>query len=119
MVTNACGVFSTSTVITIFTIAQCDSILRTNQDYLVQTNDIKLYPNPTTGTFIVELPESTISADVSFTIIDIYGKELLSRSIENNTNTIFQFNLTNVAKGTYLLKVTSSGITYRQPIVIW
>jgi hypothetical protein len=116
-ITNQCGTTKDSLVITIPSKDSCDKI--SGVESFTLQNSIKLYPNPTTGSFTVEIPKNMSAAEISFSIIDIYGKELLSNSFQNTTDTKFQFNLSNVPKGTYLIKIIKDGMTYRQPIVIW
>jgi hypothetical protein len=68
---------------------------------------IKVYPNPTEGSFSVEIPG--IYANPQITIIDLTGKIIEDRAVSENKGEPVQFNLSNVAKGIYIVKVSANG----------
>lgn len=75
---------------------------------------IKVYPNPSSGAFILELPAGVRNAHVL--IMDIAG-----RIIENRTaigENMIRFNLQHVAQGTYMIHVRSGQEIYNSKITI-
>ena len=79
-------------------------------------NGIKVYPNPSTGLFQMDLP-GLGTAEIH--VIDLYGKSvyeqmLLSGGVQNVT-----IDLSGKAKGTYLLSITQNGVTYHEKLVTW
>jgi len=69
------------------------------------SHEIRVYPNPTDGLINVEIPEEHTSAEI--TITDVTGRVVAQRSVTENKGEVVQFNLDNVAKGIYLIKVTA------------
>ncbi len=77
---------------------------------------IPVYPNPSTGIFTIALPVN--SDDINISVIYMYDRELNIKEIKKNTATI-QIDLNTISRGTYLLKVSIEGNTYRNKLVIW
>ncbi len=74
------------------------------------SNNVKLYPNPSTGVFFVENNQQTISVSV----IDTLGKVVYS---QNNVEQ--SVDLSNLSKGIYFAKITNeNNIITTQKIVI-
>ncbi|RYD57597.1 MAG: choice-of-anchor D domain-containing protein [Sphingobacteriales bacterium] len=76
-------------------------------------NEVKVYPNPNTGVFVIDMPVGTKNASVL--IMDMAGK-VIERRVTANTERM-QFDLSNIAKGCYMIQV-SGDRTYRSKIVI-
>ena len=76
-----------------------------------------VYPNPSTGTFTIEIPQ-TVNGSV-VTICDVLGKVIDRRVISDHTPQQAVFNLSNVAPGSYIIRVDAGDMTYRNKIVIW
>ena len=73
------------------------STLSTDDNFLKDKNEIKLYPNPTTGELYLNgLTKGTIQ------VYNLLGKKVL----EKNTNNLKSINLNGQAVGLYLLKIT-------------
>ena len=64
-------------------------------------NGISIFPNPTTGIFVVKHP----SEIKEFEILDMYGKSLLK--VLNYGLTQSRFNLSNLPAGLYLLRIAN------------
>lgn len=64
---------------------------------------LKVYPNPTTGT--VSIHSGQLLGEVTFEIIDVRGRVLLSQQ-ENKMSLESQIDLTNLSQGTYFLRIT-------------
>ncbi len=77
----------------------------------------KVYPNPSTGMFVVELLATESGAAI--TITDVLGKVVVTRFTENANAQQVSFNLGNFARGSYLIKVSAGDKTYRQKVEIW
>jgi len=104
-VTNAAECFSQT----------CKEVMITGsvQD-LNKTRGIKIYPNPNSGEFHinVENPKDDLSVEV-FNILGERLDHLVGNSLESN----YKFNL-NVADGVYMVKITNNGSTSVSKITI-
>ena len=108
-VTNVCGTANAYKMITIT--AHRDELPgATNSGNDVSIN---VYPNPNTGTFILELTGPTGEANVI--VADLSG-----RIIEMQTSTEKQmtFDLSKYAAGTYLLKVNVDGNVFSRKVIV-
>jgi hypothetical protein len=118
-ITNYCGSATSTDSILVFSKHQCDSMAAIN--YVNPINSIeepiKVYPNPSDGNFIIELPTSGINCKILIT--DIYGKTIESKIIENSNNGKIPINIAYLPGGTYFIKVTTEDRTYIQKIEIW
>jgi len=72
---------------------------------------INIYPNPTNGLFNVE---TEIEA-LDMTIVDITGKIVLRKQLSNTVN---QIDITNNAKGSYIINFRANNKSYSTVIVI-
>lgn len=77
---------------------------------------IRVFPNPTDGSFSVEIPVIYRNAEIEVT--DITGRIVQNRSIANNAGTPEQFSLNNVARGVYIVKVNTGEISYITKLVV-
>ena len=75
---------------------------------------IKIYPNPTTGTFTITLPQT--NEPKTITLYDLPGRVITTRTI--TTNEPQQFNLSAVP-GSYIAEVVCGGSVYRERVVVW
>ena len=80
-------------------------------------SSLKVYPNPSHGSFTLEMLENTGSA--SIVISDILGKVIETRNVKGNTGLKEIFNMDNLPSGSYIIKVVADGQTYRDKIVVW
>ena len=93
--TNQLGCVNTSDVFTINILAIDDFTLSEN---------LKIYPNPSTGDFKIELPFSNIT---HISIFAMNGTEVLNNSIQDFKRNK-ELNL-NLVSGTYILKIRAGG----------
>ncbi len=77
------------------------------------TLGIVLFPNPSTGSFTIKLPDANSLASV--TISDVYGKEIFLGNLANAETAV---SLENIANGTYIIKVAQGGNVYRGKVVV-
>ncbi|MEO8761947.1 MAG: T9SS type A sorting domain-containing protein, partial [Bacteroidia bacterium] len=78
---------------------------------------ISLYPNPSSGNFVLAYNAST-SSTIKITITNILGEEVYTAEQNNVTKTTQLISLPNVASGTYFVRVQDATQTYIQKIVI-
>ncbi|WP_317899327.1 M1 family aminopeptidase [Aurantibacillus circumpalustris] len=68
---------------------------------------IKVYPNPATQTCVIDFKE-TPKQEYELTVFDIEGKEVIHKNVNAKKT---QLDISNLAKGAYLLKFTNEGKT--------
>lgn len=92
--TNASGCSNTAS--TTINVLSCTSLEKSNQI----ENQLFVYPNPSNGEFVVELPEGL---NKTIYITDISGRKVYTQTTNNKD---YQVNITGLSKGVYLLHVT-------------
>lgn len=93
--------------VTPFTIPPVCTFLGTNNPTL--ENKISIYPNPTNSIINIKI---TDLSDAKTTIYDVNGRELKTQKITQNLNTI---DISSLAKGVYILQITTEeGILTKQ-----
>jgi len=77
---------------------------------------IKVYPNPTTDYITIDYSKnSSINLnDLTFSVFDITGKQVIKTSINSVNNKIY---FTNLTSGTYFLKVSGKDFSATQKII--
>ncbi|MGC9352703.1 MAG: T9SS type A sorting domain-containing protein [Mariniphaga sp.] len=89
-------------------------------DFSVGTNllaeqEIKIYPNPTTGKVYIELSGlANRRADVS--VVNILGQKVLHKTYQSEGR--WEIDLSNQVSGMYLLKIRGNGIDVNRKIVL-
>lgn len=79
-----------------------------SQEAVLESN-VKLYPNPASGSHYLELSEAS---DLSIQLFDIQGKLLQSVRLGNlESNRTISMDISNLSSGMYLYKVTSDRYT--------
>ncbi|NOQ27572.1 MAG: T9SS type A sorting domain-containing protein [Bacteroidales bacterium] len=73
----------------------------------VNERDFKVYPNPSSGIFNLEILNSKNSTYI-VKIYDIIGSVVYIKNIESNHNILEQIDITNKSKGIYLLSIESN-----------
>ncbi len=72
-------------------------------------SDFSIYPNPTKGSFKITMP-ATINEVNEVKIYNMAGKLVMSHSFANATETAaFDFNISELSKGYYLVMISSEG----------
>ena len=113
-VTSACGSDTARYLIYIVSPTACGTLMAHN--IVRDSMNIFVFPNPTAGSFTVQIPE--LAENVSLFVTDIYGQEILRNVKNNNTDSLIQINLPDVARGIYVLKIVANGKSYVQNLVI-
>jgi minor extracellular serine protease Vpr len=77
-------------------------------------DNLSIYPNPSSGKFVVNIGDETMS---SLQIFDISGKLVYSEQIENKTENK-TMNLSHLTNGIYILKLSDSKYTKQTKLLI-
>ncbi len=77
---------------------------------------MKVYPNPATGAFSVEIPVAHKVAEIQ--VLDIAGRVIEKKMITDNAGQPVQFNIANAPKGLYIIKATSEDKTYISKLIM-
>jgi Secretion system C-terminal sorting domain len=112
-VTNECGTGSTTFVIDIPTVGECDHV---GVNQITQASSgLEVFPNPNIGTFSVKLT-SDEDRPAHITLFNMMGEKV--REFDTNTNTANELNL-NTAAGIYLISATTQdGSRYDQKVIV-
>lgn len=79
----------------------------------VSADAIKVYPNPSNGSFTVELPQGKDNAEVSMS--DVTGKVI---EVKTGVMHVARFEQSSLAKGVYMITVRTGDETYHTKIVL-
>lgn len=77
---------------------------------------VLVYPNPSTGVFIVELAE--VQTEAAITVADVTGKVITAKTLTKGVAPTATFDMSPYAKGVYLLQVRDGGLNYRTKVII-
>jgi len=80
----------------------------------VEIGQLRVYPNPNNGKFIVELPEEVKGGQA--TILDMSGRVV--RTVDFNTDAKVEINLGDVSNGVYMVQVLNNGNVYRSMVSV-
>jgi hypothetical protein len=112
-VTNTCGTQSATKVVYVKPASECNTGITTIIDH---SDGISIYPNPTSGDFIIDVPAT--GQVVSVLITDIAGQTIRQWTPDMTATHRVPVTLTNLASGTYMVKVVVDGVVYRQKIEV-
>jgi hypothetical protein len=83
----------------------------------METIAFNVYPNPASD--LVNISFEGENTDYSISLMDIQGRVISSREIANASGEqVVSFSTENVAKGSYIVTVTSNGATTTKNVVI-
>jgi trimeric autotransporter adhesin len=111
--TNSCGTTTATHGVVVRSHADCNVGVQVVPGI---ASDMRVYPNPSDGTFTIELPGA--QTDATITIMDVLGKVVETRTVLAGNGAKQLFNLHNVASGSYVVKVNVGNKVYRDKIVI-
>lgn len=76
--------------------------------------ELKLYPNPSTGSFTVAIPALNGTATIAVT--DMIGKTVTTKTTTGTNAQNVSFDLAGIPSGNYIVKISAAGNTYRQKL---
>jgi hypothetical protein len=89
-----------------------------HQDGLSKDRHIKVYPNPATGEFRIELQQQEWHRGTSLRILDLYGREFFTGDF--TASRIIVISLSGWAKGMYVVEVNlSNGFRYTDKLMVF
>jgi hypothetical protein len=112
VVSNTCGTDTAYYPVYIVPVGDCNTGIAGT----TPPPSISIYPNPSSGTFMVQIPGAVNNATI--TVTDISGKVLQVLHPQPGEHQT-QVSLTNLASGTYMVKVEADGVQYRDKLVLW
>jgi hypothetical protein len=80
------------------------------------TPEVRIYPNPNNGSFIVQLPYTEDHTQISVT--DVQGKLISRKVVSHPDGEQIRFDLGDVAKGMYLVEVIYGDNRFRAKLVV-
>ncbi|HKR06773.1 MAG TPA: T9SS type A sorting domain-containing protein [Bacteroidia bacterium] len=88
-------------------------------EVLTRTGEIAVAPNPSsTGVFTVVVPDHDMSKPITMDVYDAHGSLVFSASQTAGKDFTYSLDLSNVAKGIYMLKVETFGGIKTQKITV-
>jgi uncharacterized protein YjdB len=111
-VVNTCGTASATLVINVLTPAQC---LALGVNNVQGAEGISLYPNPADGMVTIEMPQQ--HSDAIATITDVTGKVVMTVVINAGVQHS-PVDLSHLASGSYLVRITSGSLTFRDKLIV-
>jgi Secretion system C-terminal sorting domain len=97
------------------TITVDSSCAMANEDFVVGSNIINLYPNPTSST--VNINSNGKFTIKSVTLYDMMGHAIYQPMLNNSIGTITSFDMTAIAKGVYIVKIDTDKGSASEKIV--
>lgn len=79
------------------------------------TNDLKIFPNPTRGKFVIET-NNPVDGEISVFVTDILGRVIFTK--ENIKYNRIDFDISNEKPGLYMVRVVGDGQEWVQSIVL-
>lgn len=86
-----------------------------NNDTFTNNKKVSIYPNPVKDNLNINIKD--FSGEVSIKIIDINGREVFNKNI-NNFITSNMLDLSSFSSGIYVLKLSGEGLNYSEKIII-
>jgi hypothetical protein len=86
-----------------------------NNDTFTNNKNVSIYPNPVKDNLNINIKD--FSGEVSVKIIDINGREVFNKNI-NNFITSNMLDLSSFSSGIYVLKLSGEGLNYSEKIII-
>ena len=111
--TNSCGTVTSTHSMYVKAAADCNNGVAGT---ITHEQQVSIYPNPSSGTFTVQIPGAVNNA--SITVTDVSGKVLQVAYPQAGQHQT-QVTLSNLASGTYMIQVEADGVQYRDKLVLW
>ncbi len=97
-------VFLMKLINTNFSMDDCSYFEHRNSENKIESQQIRVYPNPASSELSVQ---SNLDAE-SYKIVDLTGRELMSKNVSIHQNKAFNINVSTLPSGLYLLKIYST-----------
>jgi hypothetical protein len=104
-ITSVAGEYSVSIFTDTGDYAFADPV--STKEELLQPTQVSIFPNPVGETLNVDLSKLDLRGDVTLTVMDINGKQLLTKVIAPND--ILNVDISGLQNGNYILHITSPG----------
>lgn len=115
-VSNYKAIDATGTPITFNTPVTNLAITPTSINEILNNYNVKIFPNPSTGKFNLQVENVNAISNFNIEIVDVIGNEIFNQIINKS---ISELDISNQSKGIYFIKITNSkGYTAVQKIVI-
>ncbi len=89
----------------------------TNVKEIIQSNTVKIYPNPSNGKFNVQL-QNAMGKNISLSVFNILGEEMYRYTAKAESDLFSKLiSLDDMAAGNYLLNINMDGKTHTQVLV--
>ena len=111
--TNTCGTSAVTKNITITPHTGARGVDSTTTSTQSSWDEIKVYPNPNSGYFTVEVPATT--AITTALVLDMTGKQISSKT---SSETTIDFNLADLPRGIYIMNIMCGDKTYSKKIEV-
>jgi hypothetical protein len=83
----------------------------------VYNNDYSIYPNPSDGSFVLNIPP--LKAQAELLVTDVSGKVVEKRIVAKNDNSQqLSFNLSGVSKGVYNIQLQNKDVHYSNKVLL-
>ena len=103
-------------------LGQCDQTCSQNNARIVKGNssvagdEVKVYPNPNKGAFVVELPYIEDKAQIMVT--DVQGRLIARKAVTDADGSKVRFDLGDVARGMYFVEVIYADQRFRVKLIV-
>ena len=77
--------------------------------------ELSVFPNPSNGIFYIKVFDKK---QINILVLDMAGKVIESKDINENTGDAIQINVANAAKGTYMVRDEADGQVFTEKLVI-
>lgn len=104
-------VLNSGSAVTVDSIQNCFS---TGVADIMGEDQVKIFPNPFSGVFSVQVPFNHLHADLHLEIIDVTGRKVWKQRIVSANTSL---NLSHLERGTYFVNVAGEGISLTKRIV--
>ncbi|MEI7982717.1 MAG: T9SS type A sorting domain-containing protein, partial [Bacteroidota bacterium] len=92
-----------------------EKIIEATKSVSKEQSSIKIYPNPTTGNFILELPLDIQTEKVQVEVYGIWGKKVLTTTLNGERK--HEFSLSDKPTGVYFIRLVSGDKTETLKII--
>jgi hypothetical protein len=99
----------------------CYQFIYADADYintnLANGDYFSLYPNPANDVLTVEM-NTVFSQKAEIRMYDMFGKELMRKSVNASENSIYELNISELPEGVYLLRVINGKLNQTKKFVV-